>query len=225
MALNLKSMESKGGIQLPRVEDGTYVALVTGITHLGYQLQTDYATQEVQKDKFGNDKYSDRVNFSFVIPSESITIDLEEADEDGNTQRTYQRYVYKEFAASMMAQSGLAKMLKAVDPKGEIEDLAELLGRPVMVTIGSTSGGNAKVTAVAAMMKGMEAPEMPENVNVRSFDMDESEAEVFNALPEYFQNLIRESRDWDKSAIAKKVEAAETSGSKEADDATADMLG
>ena len=114
-------------------------------------------------------------------------------DEDETVDRP--RWQSKTYTLSMHEKAGFRKLMDAAAPDGEC--LEDLIGKPCIVTIGSTSGGKAKVTGVASPMKGMNVGEL-ENPAV-IYDLDEPDESVFDTLPNFLQEKIRNRRDTDES--------------------------
>lgn len=189
MATNLRKLK-KVKKDFGRVEEGTYPARVVQLIMLGSQLQTDWQTGEAVEDKEGNVVYKEEIWVTYEFPTERI-----QYTDDEGVEHDRPRWQSKTYTLSMHEKAGFRKLMDAVAPKGEsLEDLA---GKPGIVTIGSTSGGKAKVTGVAAPMKGMDVPELENPVQI--YDLDEPDEEVFDGLPDFLKEKIN-NRQMDELA-------------------------
>ena len=188
MALNFAESK-KVKKDFGRVEDGAYPARVVSIIDFGMQYATDYKTGEVKKYDDGNDVIQHKVWINFEFPDELIDVDGEQEP----------RWYGKEYTVSAHEKSALYALLKAVDPKGVATEggrnVKGLLGLPAMVTIGSTSGGKAKIVSVSGVPKGMQVDAL-QNPEVL-FDLDGDDLETFNSLPKWMQDRITDGVDFD----------------------------
>ena len=185
MATNLKKLKTVK-TDYGRVEDGTYPARIVQLIMLGNQMQTDWQTGEAKEDENGNVVYKDEIWVTYEFTTERISY---ENDEGEKVDRP--RWQSKTYTLSMHEKAGFRKLMDAVAPEGEcLEDLIE---KPCIVKIGSTSGGKAKVTGVSSPMKGMDVGEL-ENPAV-IYDLDEPDVGVFDTLPNFLQEKIRNRRD------------------------------
>jgi len=185
MATNLKKLKTAKK-DYGRVEEGTYPARIVQLIMLGSQLQTDWQTGEAKEDKEGNVIYKPEVWITYEFPTERIRY---ENDEGETVDRP--RWQSKTYTLSMHEKAGFRKLMDAACPDGE--SLDDLIGQPCIVTVGSTSGGKAKITGVSSPMKGMEVG-MLENVPV-IYDLDEPEQEIFDTLPNFLQEKINNRQD------------------------------
>lgn len=182
----MKIGESKqtGGSKFPRIEDGTYPALLVGIVDVGVQPQTDWKT--------GKEKAPARKLFlTFELPTETIEIDGEEKP----------RWIGKDYTFSFHEKAGLTKVVDILkrEVKGA-KNMQDLLGVACMVTVGSTGTGNAKLAGVVPKVKGMPTAEL-QNEAV-CFDMDEPDLDTFNKLPQWLQNKITSSLNFSGSKLS-----------------------
>ena len=176
---------TSGKKKFSRLEDGTYMCRVVQLIDLG-----------VQEDEYeGEKKVGHKIFINFEFPTEMIMINEEEKP----------RWLGKEFGVSLHEKSVLTKLIAAADPDGKAtskgRNLKGLLNLPLMVTVGSTATGNAKIAGLARLMKGMTVPEL---VNpVVFFDLDGGDLEQFEKLPEWVQGKITSSVDFDDTQFAK----------------------
>lgn len=178
-----KKSKKKEKNDLGRIADGTYVGIVQAVIDLGDQVCKDWQTGQPLTWEDGNIMIKHKVWITFEFPSE--TFELTDADE--NTE-TVPRILGKEFVVSMHEKSTLRKVIEACNPKATMLD--DLVGTACIVTVGSTSGGKAKLTGYTPIMKGVEVPEpMLEPV---VFDQDKPDMEVLEKLPKFIQDMAKE---------------------------------
>lgn len=200
MALNFaekKSVKKDFG----RVEDGAYPARIVQIIDFGQQIETDWKTGEPKTYDDGNLMVKHKVWINFELPDETIEIDGVERP----------RWYGKEYTVSTHEKSALFALMKAVDPKGEHahggKNVPGLLGLPAMVTIGSTSSGKAKISAVSAVPKGMQVAAL---ANEEGFlDLDSDDTDAFFELPNWMQTRIKDGVDFESTKLAKALEKGE----------------
>lgn len=187
MSLKIKK---KSGASVPPMEAGTYPAVCIGIVDLGEQYSEMFK------------KYSDNLLIIWEIPSQTIEIDGEDKP----------RWLSKDFAASLHEKSGLHKMLvswrgKAFTEKELTEDENGFMQFSVLDMLGTgcflqviveekDSGSYNRITSVISLPAGM-APPTTETPLI-AFDMDAWDDEVFNSLPEWIQDRIKKSTQYQK---------------------------
>ena len=177
-----------------RLEDGNHLARIVSVIDFGLQPQTDWQTKEPKEPK-------EVVMITYETPNETIEIE----DKEGNkTEKP--RWISKEYTLSFHEMAALRKLVNALNPN--LESLDELLNVPCMITVGSTSTGNAKITAVSKPMKGMEVPELAGDSFY--FDFSEPNMELFNGLYEWQQNKIKEALNY--NGFADNVEPLPSTG-------------
>ena len=187
MALNFS--ETKKRVDYGRVEDGTYPARVVRIIDFGLQYATDFKTGEVKKYDDGNDVIQHKVWIDFELPTETIDIDGVKKP----------RWYGKEYTVSSHEKAAIQALLKAADPDGKAtmkgKNVVGLLGLPVMLTIGSTSTGKAKVAGITRLIKGMSVDPLANPTLF--FDLDEATYKDFELLPEWMQKRIKDGVDFE----------------------------
>jgi len=181
--MSLKIKQSSAKKSNGRVADGTYLARIVQIIDMGEQLQTDYATGEAKTWDDGKPMYKPEIMVTFEFPSERIEIDGESRP----------RWQSKNYVASLHEKSALFGLIKAADPKANPKayDVAKLIGKPVMVTVGSTSSGNAKISNVVGVPAGIPVPALENDPKV--FDMNEPDMEVWDNMLKWVKDKIMES--------------------------------
>lgn len=179
MSFDINDMQSGGG-NIDPIEVGSYPAIIQSLVSYGVQAQTDYQT--------GAPKPSEkRLALSFEFPTEAVDRELE----DGTVVKVARRLT-KEYKVSSHKKAGIMVLIRSVAPG--IENLKELLGKPVQVTVGRTSTGKAKITGVSPLMKGIDPGELL-NGQV-SFDFYNPDEAEFKRMPKFQQDMIRSAEDY-----------------------------
>ena len=182
MALNFAE-GSKKKTDFGRIEDGSYPARVQGIIDLG-----------IQADEWeGETKENHKVFVTFEFPTEKIMVE--------DVERP--RWLSREYAVSNNEKSALYGLLKATDPDGKItnkgRNVKALLGLPLMVTVGSTKTGNAKIAGVARLMKGVTVGEL-ENPTL-FLDLSDFDVVAWKRLPQWLQDKIKTGVDFNPDIL------------------------
>jgi len=179
MTLHLNGMGTPK-TKSPRIEEGTYMARIVAIIDLGLQAQTDWQTGEPSESK-------KRVLITWELPTERISI----TDEDGEVE-DLPRWISKEYTLSNYEQSNLMKLLSGLAP--DIKDLQELLDRQCMISVGSTSGGNAKVTGVVKPPMGMDVPPLENDSSY--FDFDSPDEDLFKSQIGWIRQKVMDAENY-----------------------------
>jgi hypothetical protein len=199
MALNFADKPKAAKKDFGRAEDGAYPARIVQLIDFGKQYATDYKTGEIKKYDDGNEIVQPKVWITFELPTETIEVDAVAKP----------RWYGKEYTVSTHDKAALTGLLKAADPKGEHtakgRNVRGLLGLPVMITIGSTSSGKAKVAAVSAVPKGLPVDPLanPESF----FDLDSDDVDMFEALPNWMRERITSGVDFDSTKFYQAINA------------------
>ena len=164
-----------------RLDDGNHLARIVSVIDVGLQEQTDWQTKEKTDPK-------KIVMITFETPDEHITI----KDKEGNEEQK-PRWISKDYTLSFHEMAALRKLVDAISP--DIEGLDELLNTPVMINIGSTITGNAKIVGVSKPMKGTVVGEL-QNDSFH-FDFSHPDMELFNGLLKWQQEKIMSALDYD----------------------------
>ena len=167
--------------KLPPVEAGVYAGICVGIYDLGEQYSEFYK------------KYSNKVMFTFELPTETIEVDGKQEP----------RQLSKEFAIASGKKSSLRAFLSAWNSKNYTdEEFADLeifqqLGKAAMINVVlNDSGEYANIDSVMPLMKGYPVPKS-ETAQL-TWDMDKWDDEAFAALPEWVQEKIKKSTNYQK---------------------------
>ena len=149
----------------------------------------------------GKTKKLRKVKIGWETPNESF----EYVDKENNHKLLKFR-ISKEYTLSLDDRSNLYKDLiswrgRDFTPE-ELAgfDLAKLLGVPCQINVihkTSKQGRDyAVISSVSKVVKGTEIPELSCNTQYFSFEDKPIDENTLNSLPEYLQNKIRESYEW-----------------------------
>lgn len=166
----------------PLVENGSYLAVCVGVLAVGEQY--------VDRSAFGGRSgYESQIVFVFEFPTE--------IGEDGKPKQ-----LNKDVNATSAPNGSLYAIMKAWNSREytreqlEEADLNDQLGKPCQVTVSVSESGYSRVSAVAAVPKGIPAPKT--ETPFICFNVEEWDDAVFAALPEWAQNKIKNSTQYQK---------------------------
>lgn len=189
---------------IPPVEPGTYFAVCIGDVDLGEQ-ETTYN---------GKTKYVNQLQLIFELPGELIEV-------DGQLQP---RWLSRRFGVSMSNRSNLRKFLETwngkqfTDEAVKAFDTKKLLGKPAMLSVVlSEDGQYANIASAASLPKGVPAPEAKSEF--LHFDVEHWDDDMFAKLPEYLQELIKNSTQYKAAHLPQdevSLEAAEAAAAQAA---------
>lgn len=187
MSLKIKK---KAGQTVPPMEAGTYPAVCVGIVDLGEQYSEAFK------------KYGQKLLAIWEIPSQTVEVEGEQKP----------RWLSRDFTASLHEKSNLYQTLvswrgRAFTEEELSEDengflrfsTVEMLGTGCLlqVIVEEKEGGSYnRITSVVALPAGMSAP-APQSP-LLSFDIDAWDQQTFEALPEWIQNRIKKSTQYQK---------------------------
>lgn len=187
MSLKIKK---KAGQSVPPLAPGTYPAVCVGIVDLGEQYSQGFK------------KYSNKLLIIWEIPSQTVEVEGEQKP----------RWLSRDFTASLHEKSNLYQTLvswrgRAFTEEELSEDengflrfsVADMLGTGCLlqVIVEEKEGGSYnRITSVVALPAGMSAP-APQSP-LLSFDIDAWDQQTFEALPEWIQNRIKKSTQYQK---------------------------
>ncbi|MCD7929051.1 MAG: hypothetical protein LUF86_02705 [Clostridiales bacterium] len=167
----------------PPVEPGTYLAVCVGIYELGEQ-QTEFKNKT---------RYSNQIMFTFEIPAKTIEVDGE----------IKPRQLSRTFAVSASKKGNLRKFLGSwtgtafTDDAFAAFDTDTLLGSAAMIQVVlNDTGEYANIDGIMRIPEGLPAPQTA-TVPV-SFDIEAWDDEKFDALPEWVQEKIKKSAQYQK---------------------------
>jgi hypothetical protein len=199
MALNATTVASGGKIT-PPLDPGVYPGRLVQVIDLGLQTQRPFP---------GDDKPK--------APIQELYLTFEMSDafllgDDGEEMEDKPRFLSKSFPFHNISSDKATSTLfyKALDPTmskgGEWKDL---LGTPANITVVQNPGKGKNVGRVynniagIAPMRPKDAAKLPPLVNEPlSFDLDAPDLSVFNKLPDFVKNRIKENLNYAGSALA-----------------------
>ena len=169
--MTLKDKLPQGGSGKGRVSEGSHPARIVQIIKLG-----------TQEDEYkGEKKINRQLWITYEVPEETLTVDGEEKP----------RWISHRVNELGGEKAKLTTIITAAEAHGSVEDYSDLLGKPVTLAVGTTSGGNAKVTSISAVPKSF-AKAIPELANASAFwDIDEPDMEFYAGLPDFLKEMIQ----------------------------------
>jgi len=200
MAINARKVKGNAGSgkKYPPVDAGTYPARLVQVIDLGLQPQAPYQGQEKPP--------ANEIMLTYELLDEFLP------DDEGNEDKTKPRW-YSETMSIRNLESDLAKSTKryyALDPDENFRgDWSKLVGASCMVTLvhkprqGDPENPYVNVGNVSSM-RPKEAAKAPELVNPpKVFDLDDPDLEVFNSLPTWLQDKIKDNLNFAGSRLEK----------------------
>lgn len=167
--------------KVPPVEAGVYMAVCIGFIDLGEQYS----------EKFKN--YSNKGMYVWELPSETIEIEGE----------VKPRQLSKEFAISGSSKSNLRKFIESWNSKSYSDeefmefDLFEQIGKPCQLNVVlNETKEYANVDNLMPIPKGFPTPAT--DTKYIYWDMGNWDEAVFNELPEWIQEKIKKSTEYQK---------------------------
>ncbi len=167
--------------KVPPVEPGVYIAVCVGVIDLGEQYS----------EKFKN--YQNKVKFVWELSGETVEIDGEMKP----------RQLSKEFTISANKKGSLRPFISSWNGKqygdeefGEL-DLFDQIGKPCQLQVVlNETGEYANVENLMPLPKGMTAPK-PISEFI-TWDMEKWDDQIFEKLPEWTQEQIKKSTQYQK---------------------------
>ena len=178
MALKVKDRAKP---KLPPVEPGVYLAVCVGVIDLGEQYS----------EKFKN--YRNEVQFVWELAGETVEVDGEQKP----------RQLSRTFSVAASKKSNLRGFLggwngvQYSDEQFQDLDLFGQAGRPCQLNVVlNDTGEYANVDSVIPLPKGVPAPQAVSPTIL--WNMDEWSDEKFSALPDWVQEKIKKSTQYQK---------------------------
>ena len=179
----------------PPVEPGVYMAVCIGFIDLGEQYSELFKT------------YSNKGMYVWELPGETIEIDGEQKP----------RQLSKEFTISSSNKSNLRKFIESWNGKSYSDDeflefdLFDQIGKPCQLNVVlNESKEYSNVDNLMPIPKGFPAP-TTETKHIR-WNMEQWDDAVFAELPEWIQDKIKKSSQYQKNhATTDTVEVKTTS--------------
>ena len=208
MGLNAKKMKHTGGnkagaAQAP-IESGTYPVRVAQVIDLGLQNQRPYQGQEKPP------AYELMITYEFL--------DEFCVDENGNEDEDKPRWLSETLPLRSL-QAEKAKSTQryyALDPSESLDgDFTQLVGVAANASIVQNAGKGKNVgkvynnIAALSAMRSKDSAKAPELKNEgKVFDLDDPDVEVFNSLPEWIQDKIKDNLEYAGSELEKALTGA-----------------
>lgn len=182
--------------KVPPVEPGVYMAVCVGFIDLGEQYSEMFKS------------YSNKGMYVWELPGETVEIDGEQKP----------RQLSKEFTISGSSKSNLRKFIESWNGKsyGDDEfmdfDLFDQVGKPCQLNVVlNETKEYANVDNLMPIPRGFPAPTT--NTEQIRWDMDKWDDAVFEKLPEWIQDKIKKSTQYQKDhAPAETVEVKAAGG-------------
>lgn len=173
----MKARNTSKPVSQPDV--GTHMARLVGIVDLGHQPGFEWQGKEVAS------AYKLRMTYE-LVNSEM---------EDGRPH-----WVHEDVTNSDNEKSTLAARVRTM--KGSFSNLTAMLGSPCMVTLVEGKNGYVKIDGqggVGGVPSGIPVAELRNPTF--SFSLDAPDLEVYETLPEFIQNRIKENLDFSGSKL------------------------
>lgn len=202
MALNAKKVAHSGGKSGPAqepIDAGTYPIRLAQIIDLGLQPQRPYQGQEKPP--------AHEMMLTYELLDEFCV------DEDGNEDTDKPRWLSETLPLrSLMAEKAKStQRYYALDPTEDCEgDFTQLAGAAANASIvqnvgkGKNAGkvyNNIQALSPMRPKDAAKAPELKKDAKV--FVLDEPDLEVFNSLPDWLQDKIKDNLEYNGSALQK----------------------
>ena len=187
--------------KLPPVEPSVYIAVCVYSIDLGEQL-CEY------KDK--TKSYNNQVRLGFELIGETVEIDGKQ--EPRVLSRTLNFTQSKNGGLRKFVQSWLGKTF--TDDEFRELDTNDLVGTPAQLSVVlNESGEYANIDTIMQLPRGMAAPS-PASALIR-YDMEPWDDAAFAALPDWAQEMIKKSTQYQKLHIPTNPVDVDTSGGRE----------
>lgn len=179
----------------PPVEPGVYMAVCIGFIDLGEQYSEMFKS------------YSNKGMYIWELPGETIEVDGEQKP----------RQLSKEFTISVSKKGNLRGFIESWNSKGYTDDefmefdLFEQIGKPCQLNVVlNESKEYSNVDNLMPIPKGFPAPTT--DTKYIKWDMDSWNDEVFKELPEWIQEKIKKSTQYQKDHAPDTTVKVETQG-------------
>ena len=202
MALNAKNIKGNSErIEQPNIEPGTYPARLVQILDLGLQPQRPYKGQEKAP--------AQEIMLTYEL------VDTFMVDKEGNEVPDKPRWISETlpFFGLYADKAKSTQRYNTLDPSGDFEgDFAKAIGQAINVTIVNNAGKDGKIydnIGTISPMRPKDADKCPELVNdVKVFDADAPDMDVFNSLPEWIRDKIKGNLNFAGSVLEAALEGA-----------------
>lgn len=198
MSLNANKIKASQGNRVVQevLEPGAYPARLVQVISLGTQKERPYLGEEKPPRL--------HLMLTYEFLDEFIK------DEEGNLLKDKPRFLSEEIPFLSLKADKAKSTLRyfALDPEQKAKgDWAKLVGSPCMLTIVNEQSTKdpsrifEKIASVSAM-RPKEVAKAPELINPpKIFDFYDPDLEVFNSLPEWLQNKMKDAVDYEGSKL------------------------
>jgi hypothetical protein len=186
--MSLKISTQKNSNNLSPIPTGTYLARCISVIDLG--TQEDFWDNKL--------RHLQKIRLTWETPSE-LKVFKEE-----NGKQPY--VISKEYTASLSPSSHLKRDLENWKGRAftqeEIDnfDSDNLLDKVCQIQVMHKQGKEGKIypviSGIVSVPRGMSVP--PRINDLTLFDFDKYDQSIFDALPEFIQNKIKKSKEWEK---------------------------
>ena len=198
----MAKIKDKAKPTIPPVAPGTYSAICVASIDIGEQL----------REFKGKSSYVNMMMYTFELVGEFIEVDGKQAP----------RLLSRAFAFFKSEKSGLRKFIESWQGRkfsneefGEF-DTNDMVGKEAMLGIVlNDTGEYANIDTIMGLPKGMSAGK-PVSELIR-FDMEPWSQEAFDKLPEWAQNRVKDSTQWQKQHAPETVVDVQQEPDKAAD--------
>lgn len=191
------------------ITPGNYPARLVQLIDLGLQAQAPYKGQEKPPVQ--------QIMLTYELVDEFMK------DEDGNDIEDKPRWISETlpFFGLHADKAKSTQRYNAFDPSGDYNgDFSQAVGLPINVTIVNNQSTNGKTydnVAGISPMRPRDAQACPELKNPsKVFDLDAPDMDVFNSLPEWIQNKIKDNLNFAGSPLEKTLAGKPSKDSKPA---------
>lgn len=161
---------------------GTHLARFVGLSNLGHQPGFQWQGKSIESQ------------YKFELTYELVTCDMS----DG---RPF--WVSEEVNNTDNEEGTLTSRCNAAGVS--IDNLVELIDKPVMVTLVMKESGYPKVKNVSGIPEGLPVPELRNPVQLFDIYADPPNLEAFEKFPEFKQNKIVEALDFKTTALYREL--------------------
>lgn len=168
----------------PPVEPGVYMAVCVGVVDLGEQYS----------EKFNN--YANKVKFVWALPGETMEV-------DGKTE---ERQLSREFTVAIGKKGSLRGFLQGWNGRtytdeefGELDLFGQLGKACQLQVVLNDTGEYSNVENLMPIPKGMPAP--TSKTPFFTWDMDKWDDAAFETLPQWTQEQIKKSTQYQKEHV------------------------
>lgn len=186
--------KDNGGISIPPLANGVYIAICSGLIDLGIQVSEQFGTK------------SRKMIVQWTILGETVDVNCEQLP----------RIMHKQYGFSLGSKSNLRKDLEAWRGRAFTEeelngfDLKNILNVPCqMQIITKERAGKSDVNNISGIMslpKGNNVDKL-NDADLVYFDIEDvSTYKQFERIPKWVQEVIKQAENYEESGLKKYVE-------------------